>query len=86
MIALGVTSYANNWYNTGNVADVKPLLFSGIAGLILGAFGAIPGMEDTATLLGGTGFIGFLISPVQKPSPVDNLLKITSPATGTKKK
>ena len=85
MIALGVTSYANNWYNTGNVTDVKPLLFSGIAGLILGAFGAIPGMEDTATLLGWTAFIGFMISPVQKPSPVDNLLKITRPATGKKK-
>jgi hypothetical protein len=77
VIALGVTSYANNWYNTGNAADIKPLLFAGIAGLLLEAFAAIPGMTSTATLLGWTAFIGMLISPVQNPSPVQNLLKIT---------
>lgn len=77
VIALGVTSYANNWYNTGNAADVKPLLFAGISGLFLGAFAAIPGMEPAATLLGWTAFIGMMISPVQNPSPVQNLVKIS---------
>lgn len=76
MIALGVTSYANNWYNTKNPADVKPLLFAGIAALMLSAFGAIPGNEGTATLLGWTAFIGMMISPVQNPSPLDNLLSL----------
>ncbi len=77
VIALGVVSYGNNWYNTGNATDVKPLLFAGIAGLLLEAFAAIPGMTSTATLLGWTAFVGMLIIPVQNPSPAQNLLKIT---------
>lgn len=76
MVALGVTSYVNNWYNTKDAADIKPLVFAGVAGLVLTAFGAIPGFQDTATLLGWTAFIGFLIAPIQNPSPVDNLFKI----------
>lgn len=77
VIALGVVSYGNNWYNTGNATDVKPLLFAGIAGLLLEAFAAIPGMAPAATLLGWTAFVGMLITPVQNPSPAQNLLKIT---------
>lgn len=78
IVALGVVSYANNWKNTGNVTDVKPLLFAGVAGLLLGLFGSIPGNEKTATLIGWTAFIGMMISPVQKPSPVENLLSIVN--------
>ena len=83
MVALGVTSYVNNWYNThgASVTDVKPLLFAGIGAVLLSGFGQIPGMEPTATLLGWLAFTGMLISPVQKPSPAENLLKITG---GTK--
>jgi hypothetical protein len=77
MVALGVTSYANNWYNTGNAGDVKPLLFAGIGALFLELLAAIPGMEPVATLIGWTAFIGMSISPVQDPSPAQNLLKIT---------
>jgi len=77
MLALGVTSYANNWYNTKNAADVKPLLFAGVGAILLDGFAQIPGMESTATLLGWLAFIGMLISPVQNPSPAENLLKIT---------
>jgi hypothetical protein len=76
MVALGVASYANNWYNTKNATDIKPLLFAGVSALILEGFAAIPGMEGTATLLGWTAFIAMMISPVQKPSPIDNLFKI----------
>lgn len=85
MVALGVTSYVNNWYNTGNALDVKPLLFAGIAALLLEGFAAIPGMEGTATLLGWTAFAAMLISPVQKPSPAQNLLKLTSNTKVVKK-
>lgn len=77
-IALGVTSYANQWYNGGSPTDVKPLLFAGIAALLLEALAAIPGMAPAATALGWTAFVGMLISPVQNPSPAQNLLKITS--------
>jgi hypothetical protein len=76
-VAIGVVSYANQWYNGGSPTDVKPLLFAGIAGLLLTGFAAIPGMGPTATALGWTAFVGMLISPVQKPSPAQNLLKIT---------
>lgn len=77
MVALGVTSYANNWYNTGNATDVKPLLFAGIGALFLELFAAIPGAEPVATALGWLAFVGFILSPVQNPSPAQNLLKIT---------
>jgi hypothetical protein len=88
MVALGGISYANNWYNTGNVTDVKPLLFAGVAGLFLEAFAAIPGMAPTATLLGWTAVIGMFLSPVQNPSPIENLLSLGqgTKATPTKKK
>ena len=82
MIALGVTSYANNWYNTGNATDVKPLVFAGIGAVLLSGFAQIPGMEPTAALLGWLAFTGMLISPVQKPSPAENLLKITGGNNG----
>jgi hypothetical protein len=77
MVALGVTSYANNWYNTGKATDVKPLLFAGIGALFLELVSAIPGAEPVATMLGWTAFVGMMISPVQNPSPVQNILKIT---------
>jgi hypothetical protein len=77
MLALGGVSYANNWYNTGNPLDVKPLVFAGIGLLFLELFAAIPGMEPVATALGWTAFVGMCLSPVQNPSPVTNLLSIT---------
>ncbi len=77
MLALAGVSYANNWYNTGNPADVKPLLYGGIGLLFLELFSAIPGMEPVATAIGWTAFVGMCISPVQKPSPAQNLLSIT---------
>jgi hypothetical protein len=76
-VTLGVISYANSWYNTGNPANVKPLLFAGIAGLLLEGFARIPGMEPTATAIGWLAVLGMFLAPVQKPSPAENLLKIT---------
>ena len=77
VLTLGVISYANNWYNTGNAADVKPLVFAGIAGLLLEGFAHIPGMEPAATAIGWLAVIGMFLGPVQKPSPAENLLKLT---------
>jgi hypothetical protein len=77
VVTLGIVSYVNNWYNTGNVTDVKPLLFAGIAGLILEGFASIPGMEPTATAIGWLALVGMFLSNVQNPSPVANLVKIT---------
>ena len=81
VIVLGIVSYANNWYNTGAVTDVKPLLYAGIAGLFLEGLAAIPGMAPAATLIGWSALIGMLISPVQNPSPLDNLLKLSKGST-----
>jgi hypothetical protein len=77
MLVLGGVSYVNNWYNTGNVADVKPLLFAGIAALILEGVAAFPDAAPVATGLGWLAVLAMFISPVQKPSPVENLLKLT---------
>jgi hypothetical protein len=77
VLALSAVSYANNWYNTKNAADVKPLLFGALAGLTLELIAAIPGAAPVATAIGWTAFVAMLISPVQKPSPLDNLLKIS---------
>lgn len=85
MVALGLVSYGNNWYNTGNFTDVKPLLFAGVSALFLEMLAPVIG-DKAATLLGWTAFVGMILSPVQKPSPVDNLLKIGQGATNTAKK
>lgn len=77
MLLLGGVSYGNAWYNGGKPTDVKPLLFSGIAACFLELLAAIPGMEPVATLLGWTAFVGMTIAPVQNPSPLQNVLKIT---------
>lgn len=83
MLVLTGVSYANQWYNTGNALDVKPLLFGGIATALLAGFGAIPGMEKTATAIAWLALTGFFLGPVQNPSPAENLLKITG--SGKKK-
>lgn len=84
MIALGLVSYGNNVYNNqfsaSSIVDVKPLLFAGLSAVILEAFAAIPGMEPAATLLGWTAFVGMMISPVQNPSPAQNLVSIGTSA------
>lgn len=76
MMTLGLVSYANNWYNTKDALDIKPLVYSGVALLLLEAFAAIPGMEEPATWIGWLAVLGMCISPVQNPSPAQNLLKI----------
>ena len=85
MLALGIISYGNQWYNTGNALDIKPLLFAGVSALFLEALAAVPGMAPTATLLGWTAVVGMFLAPVQNPSPVENLLAIGK-STATKKK
>lgn len=76
MLVLGGVSYANQWYNGGSPLDVRPLLFAGIGALFLEALAAVPGMERTAVVLGWTAVVAMFISPVQKPSPLDNLTSI----------
>jgi hypothetical protein len=80
MVLLGGVVYANDWYNGGSPTHVTPLLYAGISATILELFGAIPGMEPVATMIGWTAFVGMMIAPTQngKNSPVNNLLKLTN--------
>ena len=81
ILALSGVAYANNAYNEkfapSALLDVKPLLFGGIALLFLELLAAVPGAQPVATAIGWTAFIGMLISPVQNPSPAQNILTIT---------
>lgn len=79
MVVLGVTSYANQWYNGGSPTDVKPLLFAGIGALLLEAVAAIPKWEPVATAIGWLAVVGYFISPEGNGSnsPVQNLLAIS---------
>jgi hypothetical protein len=76
VLATTGVAFANRWYNTG-----QPDLKIPVAGAIAAAVGAgisqIPGMEPVMTAIGWLAFVAVLISPVQKPSPLANLQKIT---------
>lgn len=79
MLLLTGISAANEFYNTGNpVKMVKPLVAGGIATGILAVFSNIPGWSPVTGKIAWIAFIGTMIGPVQKPSPLDNLTKITS--------
>jgi len=75
LAATGV-AFANRWYNTG-----QPDLKIPVAGAIAAALGAglsqVPGLEPVMTAIGWLSFIAVLIAPVQTPSPITNLTKIT---------
>lgn len=77
MLLLTGASAVNEWYNSGKPLDaVKPLVMGGIATGILAVFSNIPEFGQVATGIAWVAFVALMISPVQKPSPVDNLTKI----------
>jgi hypothetical protein len=78
ILLVTVTAYGNDWYNGGSPANVKPLLYGGVAALTLGGFGAIPSMNGVATAIGWAAFAGYLLAGgAGKGTPVANLLKIS---------
>lgn len=76
MLLLTGISFANNWYNTGSV-NLKILLEGGIATGVLGIVNNIPGMPPVTAGIAWVAFVALMIAPVQNPSPLDNLLKLT---------
>jgi hypothetical protein len=75
LAATGV-SFVNKWYNTGS-ADLKIPVAGALAAVIGAGISQIPGLEPVMTAIGWLSFVAVLISPVQNPSPIANVQKIT---------
>ena len=75
MATTGV-AFANNWYNTGQV-DLKIPVAGALAAVLGSAISQVPGLAPVMTAIGWLSFVAVLIAPVQKPSPITNLSKIT---------
>jgi hypothetical protein len=69
-------SFGNDFYNTGT-PDIKILLAGGIAAGVAALVGNIPAAAEAVTGIAWIAFVGFMIAPIQNPSPVANLLKIS---------
>ncbi len=76
VLATTGVAFVNKWYNTSSV-DLKIPVAGGIAALIGAAISQIPGMEPVMTAIGWLAFVAVLIAPVQTPTPLANLQKIT---------
>lgn len=76
VLATTGVSFVNHWYNTGS-ADLKIPVAGGIAAALGAAISQIPGLDPVMTALGWLAFVAVLIAPVQTPSPIANLQKIT---------
>lgn len=76
MLILTGLSFGNHWYNTGQ-PDLKILVEGGIATALLALVAQAPGWDSVAAGIAWLALVGVSIAPVQNPSPLDNLLKIT---------
>lgn len=76
MLALVGVSEANHLYNTGQF-DLKIPVMGGVACALLALFSEIPGMSGACQGIAWVAFVAMCVTPVQNPSPVTNLLKIT---------
>jgi hypothetical protein len=74
LTATGV-SFANHWYNTNQV-DLKILVAGAVAAAVGAGISQIPGLEPVMTGIGWLAFVAVIISPLQNPSPLQNLSKI----------
>ena len=75
LLIIGVSA-ANGWYNTGSL-DLKIPVAGGIATGILAVLSNIPGVDAVTTRLAWLAFVGLMIAPVQTPTPLQNIEKIT---------
>jgi hypothetical protein len=75
LVTTGV-AFANKWYATGSI-DLKIPAAGAVAALIGAGISQIPGLAPVMTAIGWLAFVGVLIAPVQNPSPIDTLTKIT---------
>ncbi len=76
VLATTGVAFVNRWYNTGQ-PDLKIPVAGAIAAVIGSAISQVPGLEPVMTAIGWLAFVGVLIAPVQNPSPIANVQKIT---------
>jgi len=76
ILATTGVAFVNRWYNTGS-PDLKIPVAGGIAALLAAGFSQIPGLAPVVTGIAWLGFVAITIAPVQTPSPLANLQKIT---------
>lgn len=76
VLAATAVSFVNHWYNTNSI-DLKIPAAGAIAAVTGAGISQIPGLAPVMTSIGWLAFAGVLIAPVQTPSPLANLQKIT---------
>ena len=77
MATTGV-AFANNWYNhPSSPPDLKIPVAGALAAVLGAGFSQVPGLAPVMTAIGWLSFVAVLIAPVQTPSPITNLSKIT---------
>ena len=76
VLATTGVAFVNRWYNTGQ-PDLKIPVAGAIAAVVGSGLSQIPGLEPVMTAIGWLAFVGVLIAPVQNPSPIANVQKIT---------
>lgn len=76
VLATTGVAFVNKWYNTGSV-DLKIPVAGALAAAIGAGISQVPGLEPVMTAIGWLAFVAVLIAPVQTPSPLANVQKIT---------
>lgn len=76
VLATTGVAFVNRWYNTSQI-DLKIPVAGAIAAAIGAGISQVPGLEPVMTAIGWLAFVAVLIAPVQTPSPLANLQKIT---------
>lgn len=75
MLALSLTAYVNDWYNGGSPANVKPLLYGGVATVVLEMLAVVS--PRVATAIGYSALLGYLLAGgAGAGTPIANLQKI----------
>lgn len=75
VLATTGVAFVNKWYN--GQLDLKIPVAGAIAAAVGAGISQVPGLEPVMTAIGWLAFVAVLIAPVQHPSPLDNLSKIT---------
>jgi hypothetical protein len=76
VLATTGVAFVNKWYGAGQI-DLKIPVAGAIAAAVGAGISQVPGLEPVMTAIGWLAFVAVLIAPVQNPTPLDTLQKIT---------